>query len=129
MESQLIWSDTMKSKTDPFHEIYLQITITINWKFYPYHAMILLVHANTCMKKANQKRIYDEILKWWMWIWIVMIWTTPIFLIYTGFFRWLFLGSLVNDYLNGCVEFTSVDTDPIDVPIWIIYIYSFLFTY
>ena len=28
-----------------------------------------------------------------------------------------FLEPLVNDYLNGCVKFISIDTDPIDVPL------------
>ena len=87
---------------------------------------------NTCMKTADQKRIYGGILKWWMWIWIALTWKTPIFLSYTkdssdhiiDFSKIndsdYFLEPLVNDYLNGCGKFiyrSNLSTDPINVPI------------
>ena len=85
--------------------------------------MIILVQAsNTCIKTANQKRIYGGMQKWWMWIWIVMTWITPIFYYIQRFSDDItdfikiddsdyFLDRLVNDYLKGC------NTDPIDVSI------------
>ena len=78
--SDIMKSDIIKSKTGFFHKIYLPITITTYWKFYLYHAMIILMQAsNTCINTPNQKRIYGGMLKWWMLICILMIWITLIF--------------------------------------------------